>query len=184
MAAGESLDDALGAARRGDARGFDALFRAFGPAVVGYLRGRGAEDADGLANEVFVRAFRRVQAFEGDVVHFRAWLFTITRNVLIDDHRRAQRRPAEVTYERAPEAWGGDVEEDALTSLARERVLQLLEKLSPDQRDVVLLRVVADLSVEEVATITGKGYEAVKALQRRGLARLRRAICAETGVPR
>jgi len=67
--------------------------------------------------------------------------------------------------------------------LARERVRRLLDQLSPDQRDVLVLRIVADLSVEQTAAVVGKSYEAVKALQRRGLASLKRGLLADEGVP-
>jgi RNA polymerase sigma-70 factor (ECF subfamily) len=56
--------------------------------------------------------------------------------------------------------------------------------LSPDQREVIALRVVADLSVEQTAAAVDKSYEAVKALQRRGLATLRRTLSDPEGVPR
>lgn len=68
--------------------------------------------------------------------------------------------------------------------LARERVDALLDRLSPDQREVIALRVVADLTVEQTAAALGKSYEAVKTLQGRGLAALRRATSEEEGVPR
>ncbi|HYL53045.1 MAG TPA: RNA polymerase sigma factor [Acidimicrobiia bacterium] len=178
-----SLDRALDQARAGDPRGFDALFRATGAAVAGYLRARGVRDPEGLANDVFVRAFRTLDTFEGDGERFRSWLFTIAHNAAIDDARRRRRRVVEVSFEAAPDRAGGDVEVDAAAHLAHERVAVLLSVLSPDQREVLLLRVVADLSVEETAAVLGKGYEAVKALQRRGLASLRRALSSEEGVP-
>jgi RNA polymerase sigma-70 factor (ECF subfamily) len=119
-------------------------------------------------------------------------VFTITRNLLIDERRRAARRPELVLVGSGHRAGfdlagagvpGGDVEADALAALGDDRVAELLAHLSPDQREVIALRVVADLSVEQVAAITGRGYEAVKALQRRGLAALRRALEREA-VPR
>jgi RNA polymerase sigma-70 factor (ECF subfamily) len=178
------LDHALDQARAGDPWGFDALFRATGTAVVGYLRARGVPDPDGLANDVFVRAFRAIASFEGDGARFRSWLFTIAHNAAIDDARRRRRRVREAPLEHAPDAAGGDVEDDVVARLALERVQALLEGLSPDQRDVLMLRIVADLSVEDTAAVLGKGYEAIKALQRRGLASLRRALSSEEGVPR
>ena len=66
--------------------------------------------------------------------------------------------------------------------LGSARVHELLAELTPDQRDVMLLRVVADLTVEQVAEVVGKPPGAVKALQRRALAALRRLVEAE-GVP-
>ena len=70
-----------------------------------------------------------------------------------------------------------------LTRLADERVKQLLHHLSDDQREVLMLRIIADLSVDDTAAIVGKSYEAVKALQRRGLASLRRVVRAAAVVP-
>jgi RNA polymerase sigma-70 factor (ECF subfamily) len=176
---------AIEAARAGDQRGFAALFGAFGAPIAGYLRGRGVSDPEGLANEVFVRAFRTLETFRGDVDGFRSWLFTIAHHAAVDDRRRAARRPVEVpTDDGASELAGGDVEVDVLARLAQERVGALLDLLSPDQRDVVLLRIVGDLSVAETAEVLGRTYEGVKALQRRALARLRRALASGEGVPR
>jgi RNA polymerase sigma factor (sigma-70 family) len=180
----DDLDHALAAARAGDARGFDALYRALGGPVVGYLRARSASDPDDLANEVFVRAFRTLHTFRGDAGRFRAWLFTIAHHAAIDDRRRVARRVREVHVETVPDPPGGDAEQDVLDGLARERVQRLLDQLSPDQRDVLVLRIVADLSVEQTAAVVGKSYEAVKALQRRGLASLKRGLLSEEGVPK
>jgi RNA polymerase sigma-70 factor (ECF subfamily) len=178
------LTRALDEARAGEACGFDALFRATGPAVAGYLRARGVSDPDGAANDVFLRAFKTIHTFQGDGERFRAWLFTIAHNAAIDDNRRRKRRVKETPLDRAPDTAGGDVEDDLLTRLAEDRVRALLDHLSPDQREALMLRVVADLSVEETAAVMGKGYEAVKALQRRGLATLRRQLSEGEGVPR
>ncbi len=178
------LDVALERARGGDPRGFDALFRAHAGAIVGYLRARRVGEPDEVANEVFVRAFRAIHTLRGDSDRFRSWLFTIAHNAAIDDARRRRRRPVETPLDPHLESAGGDVEAAAMAVLERERLHALLDDLAPDQRDVLLLRVVGDLSVSEIAAVVGKSYEAVKALQRRGLAALRRALDAEEGVPR
>ena len=60
------LTVAIERARAGDPRGFDALFRTLGAPVVGYLRARGVRDPDGVANDLFVRAFRNIHTFQGD----------------------------------------------------------------------------------------------------------------------
>jgi RNA polymerase sigma factor (sigma-70 family) len=180
-----AVEVALERARADDARGFDALYRAYGGAVAGYLRARAVADPDGIANEVFLRAFRSIGTFAGTAPAFRSWLFTIAQNAAIDDSRRRKRRVRQAPLDHAPEPDdGGDVENDVLTRLARERVDALLDTLSPDQRDVLLLRIVADLSVEETAAVLDKSYEAVKALQRRALAALRRTLSSTEGVPR
>jgi RNA polymerase sigma-70 factor (ECF subfamily) len=174
------LDIAIERAQVGDARGFDALFHACATSVAGYLRARKVSDPNGTANEVFLRAFRTIHTFRGDTAAFRSWLFTIAHNAAIDDARRRRRRVRETPLESLPSAAGGDVEEDADALLSQQRVEALLENLSPDQRDVIMLRVIADLSVDQTAAIVGKSNEAVKALQRRGLGTLRRALNADT----
>ena len=182
------LDDALAAARTGEARGYEALFHALGGSVAAYLRARSVADPDDLANEVFVRAFRTLHTFRGDGERFKSWLFTIAHHAAIDDKRRRSRRVTEVPLpERNGEdtsGAGGDVEHEALAALGGQSVRALLDQLSPDQRDVLLLRVVGDLSAEETAAALGKSYEAVKALQRRGLAALRRTLPAPEAASR
>ena len=178
------LDAALERARSGDARGFEVLFQATSAPVVGYLRTRNVSDPDGVANDVFLRAFRTIHTFRGDTHRFRSWLFTIARNAAIDDARRRRRRVTEAPLDEVAEPVGGDVEADVSAALAADRVRGLLDQLSPDQRDVIALRVIAGLSVEQTAAVVDKSYEAVKALQRRGLAALRRALSDQQGVPR
>jgi RNA polymerase sigma factor (sigma-70 family) len=178
------LDHALDLARGGDSRGFDVLFRAHSAAVVGYLRARQVTDADDLANEVFLRAFRSVHTLNGDADRFRTWLFGIAHNAAIDDARHRRRRPRERSLDAASNAGGGDVESEALAEIDKTVVRRLLDDLAPDQRDVLLLRIVGDLSVAQTAAVVNKSYEAVKALQRRGIAALRRNLEASEGIPR
>jgi RNA polymerase sigma-70 factor (ECF subfamily) len=178
------LDVALEWARAGEARGFEALFRTLGGAVAGYLRARSVSDPEDLANEVFLRAFKTLHTFRGDAERFRSWLFTIAHHAAIDDRRRASRRPRTVAIEDTDGQSADDVERAILDTAERERIEQLLSTLSPEQREVILLRILGDLSIEQTGAVVGRGYEAVKALQRRGLASLRRRLEAEQGVPR
>jgi RNA polymerase sigma factor (sigma-70 family) len=180
----DQLQVALQRAQAGEQRGFEALFRALGASVAGFLRTRGVSDPDGIANEVFLRAFRAIHTFRGDADRFRSWIFTIAHNAAVDDTRRRRRRVAEAPLASASETAGGDVEAEVLANLAHERVRALLSGLSPDQRDVLVLRVVADRSVSDTAAVLGKSPEAVKALQHRGLAALHRALSSDDAVSR
>jgi RNA polymerase sigma-70 factor (ECF subfamily) len=182
MTVSDELALAIERAKVGDARGFDTLFKTFGGTVAGYVRARGVSDPDGVANDVFLRAFRAIHTFHGDGDRFRAWLFTIAHHAAVDDGRRRRRRIQEAPIEYAPESVGGDVESEVMTRLAHERVELLLRGLSADQREVLVLRVVADLSVADTAAILGRSYEGVRALQRRALAALRRKLSDQEGV--
>lgn len=155
------------------------MFEWLGSPVASYLRGQGAPDPDGLANDVFLRVFTNLATFEGSEDSFRSWVFAIAHNVLIDDRRKAGRRPMLAGRPLDDRPWAGSTEGEALARLGTERVERLLEELSPDQRDVLLLRIVADLTVEQVAQTLGKPAGAVKQLQRRGLAALRRRLDAD-----
>lgn len=167
-------------ARAGCPRAFEGLYTSLAGQVASYLRWHRASDPDGLTNDVFVQVHRNLATFEGSIQGFRSWLFTIAHHRMIDDRRRANRQPAVQREIAADDELGlGDVEEDAFALLAHDEVRDMLAVLSPDQRDVVLLRIVADLSVEDVARMMGKREGAVKALQHRALAALRRHIDIE-----
>ena len=180
----EVFTDVLVAAQANAPWAFERLYAEFAPAVAGYLRLRGESDAEGLTNEVMLGVFRGLPGFEGDRSGFRSWVFTIAHHRLIDERRRRSVRPetAELTAGHAA-ASGGDVEQEAFSQLGDARVDALLRGLTVDQRDVVLLRVIADLSVDEVARILDKRPGAVKMLQRRGLEALRRLLVSEGVTP-
>ena len=139
-------------------------------------RAGGAAEPEDLLGEVFLQVVRDLHRFEGTEDSFRVWVFTIAYHRLLDDRRRRARRPASPTAEVAQDAPGGDVEEEALAGIGEERVRRLLSQLPPDQRNVMLLRLVGDLTVPQVARALGRSPGAVKALQRRALSFLRREI--------
>ena len=171
---GEAFEPVLAAARAGEAWAFGRLFEWLGRPVAGYLRGAGVEDPDGSANEVFLRVFGAVERFEGTEGRFRSWVFSIAHNLVIDERRKRARRLRSAPLEDAAEPTVGGADEAVLVALGDERVRTLLARLVPDQRDVVLLRIVADLSIEDTAAALGKSPGAVKALQHRAMATLRR----------
>src|SRR5262249_51248598 len=136
-------------------------------------------DAEDLTGEVFLQVVRDVGTFAGDQRAFRAWVFVIAHHRLLDDGRKRSRRPVETDPSLAPERATGDVEAEALGTLGTEWGRQVIEELSADQRDVLLLRVLGQLTVAEVAEAVGKRPGAVKALQRRGLQAIARRISDE-----
>lgn len=178
MSIGAPFAEVLTAAKTGAGWAFEVLYRDLAPAVTGYLRLHGAAEPDDLASETFIGVFTGLSSFSGDEMAFRAWLFTIAHRRLVDDWRRRGRRPAltETGNDLLHERSGGDVEEEALAKLGSGAVEEMCERLPADQRAVLLLRIVADLTVEQVAHVLEKTVPTVKALQRRGLAGLRRGL--------
>lgn len=177
-AIGADFAAVLAAARTGEPTALTRLYASMARTVAGYLRAQGAADPDGTANEVFLRAFTNLHRFEGDERRFRSWVVTIAHHRLVDERRRAARRPVTAPLD-GDAGVTGDVEEEALSAVGTERVHELLGRLAPDQRDVLVLRVVTDLGVEQVARALGKTPGAVKQLQRRGLAALQRLLASE-----
>ncbi len=167
------LDAALVAARAGDERGISALFRVLHPQLLNYARSRVGGEAEDVVAEAWIAAVRRLQGFEGDAGDFRAWMFTIVRSRLVDHYRSRDRRPQLVELDEAPDVGGdGDVEV-AVENLSSEQAVAMLSRLLPaDQAEVVILRVVGDLSVEQVAGILGRTKASVRVMQHRALKRL------------
>ena len=178
----------LAAARDGAPWALERMFSALAPAVTGYLRVQGSVEPEDLTSEVFVAILRNLRNFQGDEAGFRSWVFTIAHRRLLDERRRRARRPppeplTDTAGALAPNSPAGDDVVGAVErSLGAERVRALCERLVPDQRDVLLLRLLGDLSIEQIAGALGKSNGAVKALQRRGLAAVGRLLERE-GVP-
>lgn len=182
MTVGPPFPGVLEAARAGADWAFEVLYRDLAPSVIGYLRGQEAPEPEDAASEVFVGMVRNINSFEGDERAFRTWVFSIAHNRLIDQRRRRARRPVVVTdpselTERAPS--GAPPPGQEIQARLPGPAARALLDLSPDQRAVVLLRVVADLSVAEVAEILGKSLGGVKALQRRALGALAKSLQGE-----
>ncbi len=173
----QAFDSVLSAARAGADWAWERIYGDLAGSVVGYLRVHGAAEPDDLAGEVFLQVVRDLPRFapsSGDPERdFRAWVFTIAHRRLLDSFRSRARRPSVPVEDMAPIAGSSpDASEEALASVDRARVLELLAELPPDQRSVLLLRILGDMTVEEVARAVGKRPGAVKALQRRGLKRV------------
>jgi RNA polymerase sigma factor (sigma-70 family) len=168
----------LEAARRGNETAWAEIYRDLSPAVLGYLRGSGAPEPEDTLGEVFLEVARDVAKFEGDQRQFKAWIFTIAHHRMIDARRHAGRRPVQLVAE-PPEPVTeplSDAADEALARIGAEEVQRVLGVLSPDQRAVLLLRILGDLSIEDTAAAVGKRPGAVKQLQRRGLATLKREL--------
>jgi len=177
------FDVVVPAARAGEAWALERIYEELSPAVAGLFRAQGIDDADDLTSEVFVGVLRNLAWFDGDGRSFRSWVFTIAYRRLADERRRCVRRPSAISLANRPEPVApDDVYTDVERLLATERVRALCDRLAPAQRDVLLLRVFGDLTVDQVAGVIGRSRGAVKALQRRGYATIARLLARE-GVP-
>ncbi|HYZ91865.1 MAG TPA: RNA polymerase sigma factor [Actinomycetota bacterium] len=175
MAIGIEFPRVLDAARTGAEWAWRSLYQELAPTVIGYVRARGAHSPEDVCGEVFVQVVRDIQSFQGDEQGFRSWVFVMAHRRLLDEARRRKRRPETPvdTVDLRDLAAASDTATEAMAGVEEARLRAVLDELTPAQRDVVLLRVIADLSVEEVAQVIGKGPGAVKSLQHRALETLR-----------
>lgn len=179
---GDQFQAILAAAQDGGEWAVATLYRWLHPALISFLRGRAGDDADDVASETWLAVARGLTTFSGDETAFRSWVFTVAHRRLIDHHRTAARRPATRSLGPVegdgPDARldlpGGDDTAAAVEAalIGSEAVRRVVALLPPDQAEIVLLRVVADLPVEQVATITKRRPGTVRVLQHRALRRL------------
>lgn len=165
----------LDVSRLGAERSFESIYRSLAGNVRRFLAAQGAADPDATTQEVFVKVLRSHDRFVGDSEHLRSWVFTVARNLLIDERRAMSRRPVTVSG-LVPDPVSPNGEDDVVAGLDAIAVRAILDGLPDDQREVVVLRFLVDLPLGDVATIIGRSRPAVKALQHRGLTRLRRQL--------
>jgi RNA polymerase sigma-70 factor (ECF subfamily) len=143
---------------------------------------RGSRDPEATAGDVFVDVARNLESFSGGSDNFTSWVFVIAHRRLIDAYRRDLARPDELLTDQQLEfGIAMSAEEEALRAVSSDDVATMLSGLTAPQRDVIFLRVIADLTLEETSRVLNRPLSSVKALQRRGLAALRRQI-EQTGV--
>lgn len=142
--------------------------------MLGYLRSQRVPDPEDVLGEVFLQVARDIGRFSGDDAALRRWVFSIAHNRSMDAHRRAKRDRS--TLEAEVAEGRSAVGDDAPTEALDPELIAALATLSADQREVVVLRFVADLPLEAVAKITGRSAGAVKAMQHRAMDNLRKAV--------
>ena len=160
-----AFDDVLAAARQGSPWAVGWLYRRFQPRLLRMLAVIAPHQAEDIAADVWLELAGSLTRFTGDERAFRAWLATTARYQVIEATRRNGRRVGRVLDDAATERM-------ASASFAA----RVVAVLPPEQADVVLLRVVKGLDVDEVARTIGRPPAAVRSLQQRALRRLAREM--------
>ncbi len=165
----------LSAARSGDDVAWATLYRWLAPQVLGFLHSARVPDAEDVLGEVFLEVARRIGRFKGDARGFRAWVFTIARSRRVDSIRRRARRPEEPLDGPTIETYksSDDVEGEALAIVSLDELLSVLDRLTYDQSEVLVLRALGGWTAREIGEITGRSTGSVEQLQHRALAALR-----------
>lgn len=160
---------------------FTAAYNQFSGPVFGYLRARGVDDPEAVTQDVFLALYPKLPNLHGGLHGAKTLLFSIAHARMVDHYRKRERTPDSAPYEPEMDARRSPSAEDQAFGRGSLGVTELLEDLAADHREVLALRVVADLSVEETAAIMGKSQGAVKQLQRRALSALRKRALLRNG---
>jgi RNA polymerase sigma-70 factor (ECF subfamily) len=186
MGVAPGFEEVLAAARAGEEWAIRLLYQDLHPRLARYLRARAPHVAEDIEAEVWLAFAERVHRFEGDEESFRAWMFAILRRRLVDHYRRTGRRRTDVAPDDlldGPDPAPGP-ERVVVDALAGDEAAAFVVRSLPrDQAEVILLRVLAGLDVDQVAALMGKRPGTIRVAQHRGLRRLQR-ILATRGVTR
>lgn len=157
-----NYDQLVEEAIRGNDSAFTLLWRHFQPRMVRYLA-MFTNDPEDLSSEVWIKVATSIKSFRGDSKAFKGWIYTIARNSATDLARKKKREG--VTSELHEGDWMGE-------NSTMVEVMDLIKKLPQEYAEIILLRVVADLEVNDVAEIVGKTPGNVRVLTHRGLKQL------------
>lgn len=173
----------LEAAKSLDQDALASVFDEFAPAIFKYLLrlGIGSQEADQITGDVFARLLEKFTEGKGPRKNLRSYLFQTAYHLVVDQSRERQRTTTLDVVDTVKQ------EPKPVQSMAEEKLLleklarTMEEELTEEQRNVIVLRFQEDFSLKETAEIIGKNVNAVKALQNRGITRLREAMSRENG---
>lgn len=171
------FDELLSAAKQGADWAWADLYDRFAPGLLRFIASQGAAEPSDCLGECFVQVVRNLPGFTGDEAAFRAWLFLLARNRVVDEWRATRRHPSSPSDDvaRLHDARHHGAAADATVGQGQS-VEQILASLNADQRAVITLRVLDGFSVEETATILGKSAGSVRVIQHRAIKALRAAL--------
>jgi RNA polymerase sigma-70 factor (ECF subfamily) len=154
----------------------DPIFR-----YIYYKVGDFSESQD-LTGQTFLKAFENISSYKMRDVAFSSWLYRIAHNLVVDYFRSASKHESVPIEEHLPvHATEGNPVETVLADMDSDRLFRAMQKLTHNQREIVVLKIIDNLSNEQVAEIMGISVGAVKAAQKRGLLSLNRVLRESSG---
>jgi RNA polymerase sigma-70 factor (ECF subfamily) len=174
----EDLKRLVELAQQGDREALEALYLLHFDRIYSYLHMSvgNRHDAEDLTTQTFLKMLESIDKFRWQSAPFSAWLFRIAHNLAMDHFRASRRWQPE---EEVPEPEGAEessAEDAALQSIGRHSMLELVENLSLEQQQVLMLKFLFNFSNGEAGTVLGKSEGAVKSLQHRALASLQKQL--------
>jgi len=152
----------------------EKIYTAFHGKVMGYIYSRvnRRADAEDLCSDVFEKVFTRIDQFDSTKASLSTWIFTITRNTVIDHFRRT--KPTEELDENLSD--DTELDESLLNNESMEELAAALKKLPRELTELIVLRYYDNKPLTEVAEIMGLSYGAVKLRHQKALGILKREL--------
>ncbi|HET9115597.1 MAG TPA: sigma-70 family RNA polymerase sigma factor [Gaiellaceae bacterium] len=174
----EHVRELVARGQQGDRDALEELYLIHFDRIYSYLHVSvgNRHDAEDLTTQTFLKMLEKIGSFRWQSAPFSAWLFRIAHNLAMDHFRSRRRWQPE---EEVPEPPGDEepsAELMAMRTIGRESMLKLIERLSPEQQQVLTLKFVFNLPNAEVASILDKTEGAIKSLQHRALVSLQKQI--------
>jgi len=175
VALGHGFESALEAAKVGSDWAWAAIYREIAGPVTGFFRARGANDPDGALADVFFDISRDISRFDGDEGDFHTMVFKAAYSRLMEE-RYSDSPPRSQLADRVLDRIKRDAgpPEEPAAGNVDDALRRAFEMMTQDERDVMSLRVVGGLDVEQTASVINRGVDSVKSLQRKALNRIRR----------
>ena len=152
----------------------DRIYTEYSGKVMGYIRARirSSAEAEDLHSEVFEKILKKIGEFDPSKASLNTWIFTITRNTVIDHFRRA--KPSEELDENLSD--NGELDEDLLNSETLSELAAALRKLPQQMMDIIVLRYYDGKPLTEIAEMMNLSYGAVKLRHQNAVLMLRQAL--------
>jgi RNA polymerase sigma-70 factor, ECF subfamily len=165
-------------AQQGDRGALEELYLIHFDRIYSYLHMSvgNRHDAEDLTTQTFLKMLESIGRFRWQSAPFSAWLFRIAHNLAMDHFRGTRRWQPEEEVPEPPGSEEASAEEQAMHEIGRQSMLELIDKLSAEQQQVLTLKFVFNFPNAEVATILGKTEGAVKSLQHRALVSLHKRL--------
>ena len=177
----EHVRELVARGQQGDRDALEELYLIHFDRIYSYLHVSvgNRHDAEDLTTQTFLKMLEKIGSFKWQSAPFSAWLFRIAHNLAMDHFRSRRRWQPEEEVPEPPGEEEPSAELEAMQVIGRESMLKLIDRLSPEQQQVLTLKFVFNLPNAEVAAILDKTEGAIKSLQHRALVSLQKQIASQ-----
>ena len=181
----EHVRELVARGQQGDRDALEELYLIHFDRIYSYLHVSvgNRHDAEDLTTQTFLKMLEKIGSFKWQSAPFSAWLFRIAHNLAMDHFRARRRWQPEEEVPEQPGEEEPSAELTAMQTIGRESMLKLIDRLSPEQQQVLTLKFVFNLPNAEVAAILDKTEGAIKSLQHRALVSLQKQIAQQEPSP-